>query len=189
MDNTQLLKHFQAGEQHAFKRVFDMYYQPLCLFIVKMGLDKAQAEEIAHDVFMKLWERPADFDTLEGIRGFLYVSCKNAALNLIDKYKRLQVKQDKFLAEQEWVDTPVYQQMIYVETLHAIHQAIAKLPDRCGQIMQLLFVEGDSPQEVAEKLEISRATVYNQKMRGIALLKDLLDPEQIFMLLFLFTGF
>lgn len=183
IDEVKLLTDFKKGDRKAYQIIFVRFYQPLCLFTYKMGLEYETVEEIVQDVFLKLWDKRADFDHIHAIQSFLFVSCKNTALNSIDKAKRLQKKLDVFSDEQDWVDLPITQQIIYAETVRTIHEAIQQLPAQCRHIMQLLFIEGLSPHEVALQLSITTSTVYNQKRRGVSLLKNVLNPDQLFLLL------
>ncbi|WP_240466479.1 RNA polymerase sigma factor [Sphingobacterium luzhongxinii] len=183
----QMVLDFQAGKPEAYQAVFHLFYQPLCLFLTKMGLDSFVVEEIVHDNFLKLWNKSGDFFELGSLRSFLYVSCKNAALNLLDKEKRLRVKEESYKYSQEWVDLPVTQQIIYTETIQELHAAIDRLPDQCQKVIHLLFVEGYTPQEVADQLEVSTSTVYNQKMRGVQLLRSILNKDQLFVFMLLFA--
>lgn len=178
---------FQQGKRKAYQQLFGFFYHPLCMYLSKMDLDSFLVEEIVQDSFLKLWDRRTDFPNLATARSFLFITSKHAALNALDKLKRQQSKADRYMQEQDWVTLPISQQMIYSETIHAIHQAIDKLPTQCRKVMQLLFVEGYTPQEVAKELTISSSTVYNQKQRGIILLKGMLSIEQ-FSLLLVFFG-
>ncbi|MNI38402.1 RNA polymerase sigma factor [compost metagenome] len=75
--------------------------------------------------------------------------------------------------------------MIYLETLREVHDAIETLPEQCRHVIYKLVVEDLSPQEVAISLGITTSTVYNQKKRGIELLRQRLRPDQFFCLLLL----
>ncbi len=187
--DDQIYLGFIAGNRNAYQQLFGRYYRPLCLFLSKMGLDSFLVEEIVQDIFLKVWDRRTDFPNLPTIRSFLFISCKNAALNAFDKEKRLKSKAAKFVDDQDWVELPITQQIIYSETIQAIHQAIEKLPTQCRKVMQLLFIDGLSTQEVAEEMAITTSTVYNQKQRGIALLKDILSMEQLWLLLLFLDSF
>ncbi|MBL1408903.1 RNA polymerase sigma factor [Sphingobacterium faecale] len=184
---NQVVVDFQAGNPEAYQHIFHLFYRPLCLFLSKMGLNSFVTEEIVHDTFLKLWNKSADFSEINSLRSFLYVSCKNAALNLLDKEKRLRIKEEGYQHSQDWVDFPVTQQIIYMETIQEIHQAIGTLPDQCQKVIQLLFIEGYTPQEVADELGISSSTVYNQKMRGVQLLRNVLNKDQLFVFTLLFA--
>lgn len=183
----QLILDFQRGNSEAYRELFHLFYQPLFLFLSKMGMDSFITEEIIHDTFLKLWNKSADFSEMSGLRSFLYVSCKNAALNVLDKKRRLREKEEGYSLVQDWVEMPVTQQIVYSETIQAIHAAIQRLPDQCQKVMRGLFVDGMTAQEVAIALRISDSTVYNQKMRGVKLLRDILDKNQFYIFMLFVT--
>ncbi|MGN0021814.1 MAG: RNA polymerase sigma factor [Sphingobacterium hotanense] len=184
-NELDLLAQFKRGEVSAFEIIFKMNYPALCLFLTKMGIERFQAEEIAHDIFLKLWDKCGNFDSLDSVRAFLYISSKNTALNFLDKTKRLQKKEETFLAQQEWTEFSVEAQVVYLETLKVIQENIESLPEQCKKVMQMLVFDGLEAQEVADQLGISRGTVYSQKARGIALLKERLSFDQFLLFLFI----
>lgn len=180
------MNNFRLGKLDAYQQIFHLYYTPLCLFLTKMNVDAFVAEEIVQDAFLKVWDKRQDFEELHSLRSFLYITCKNAALNLLDKEKRSKQHENTYEQSQIWVELPISQQIIYSEVIVEIHTAIDQLPEQCKKVMQCLFVEGLSPSETADELGLSASTIYNQKMRGVKLLKELLSKDQLFVFLLLF---
>jgi DNA-directed RNA polymerase specialized sigma24 family protein len=54
---SEILIKLSKGDKAAFKHVFDMYYSSICLFIKKYNFELEQAEDIAQEVFIKIWEK------------------------------------------------------------------------------------------------------------------------------------
>lgn len=171
---------FRSGQPEGLRFLYKTFYGAMCFYLEKMNLEAYKVEELVQDVFLKLWERHADFDHLAAIRSFLYTSCRNAALNLISKEKRDQEHAKSYENQLDIVEWPISNQIIYLETLREIHEAIFALPEQCSKVMTMLTIEELSPQEVAEVLGITTSTVYNQKKRGIALLQSRLSRDQFF---------
>lgn len=179
----QLLR---QGDTTGLRHFYGVFYQPMCFYLEKMQLDPFIIEEIVQDVFLKLWEKRTDFDHVLRLRGFLYTCCRNAALNHIEKEKRTEAKLTAIEGTQI-IDWSADNQMIYIEMLREIHQAIRELPTQCKNVMELLLLEDKSPEEVALQLGITRSTVYNQKKRGITILQSKLNLDQFFALLILMS--
>ena len=59
--------------------------------------------------------------------------------------------------------------------LARIARAIADLPDRCGEAFRLRRVEGLSPADVADRMQISVSTVEKHVAKGLRLLHDVLS--------------
>jgi len=184
-NKQDFIESFREGEREGLRFLYKTFYSPMCYFLEKMNLDKVIIEEIVQDVFLKLWERRSDFNHFESIRSFLYTSCRNAALNRIQQQKRSQQLANDYITQLDLIDLPISHQMIYLETLREVHDAIETLPEQCRHVIYKLVVEDLSPQEVAISLGITTSTVYNQKKRGIELLRERLRPDQFFCLLLL----
>ncbi|MBB2949983.1 MULTISPECIES: RNA polymerase sigma factor [Sphingobacterium] len=174
------LQLFRSGEPEGLRFLYKTFYGAMCFYLEKMHLDSYKVEELVQDVFIKLWDRHKDFDHFSAIRSFLYTSCRNAALNLIHKEKRQQEQIKSYISQLDILEWPVSNQIIYLETLREIHEAIFALPEQCSKIMSMLTIEELSPQEVADALGITTSTVYNQKKRAIDLLQLRLTRDQFF---------
>jgi len=185
--HAPFLERLKKGESAGLRHFYGVFYKPMCFYLEKMQIDPFIIEEIVQDVFLKLWEKRTDFDHVLSIRSFLYTCCRNAALNHIEKEKRTSSKLTRIEQGNQIMDWTTDNQMIYIEMLREIHQAISELPTQCKNVMELLLIDDKSPDEVAQRLGITRSTVYNQKKRGIALLQSKLNHDQFFALLLLIS--
>ncbi|WP_442588130.1 RNA polymerase sigma-70 factor [Pedobacter sp. AW31-3R] len=166
-----LLSQLKSGDQQAFCHIFKQFYPPLCFFCNRLLSNKAAAEEIVQDVLYKVWEKNEDFNSLISIKAFLYISTRNASMNYIDKEQRKLKRETAMFVRNEEFDEPVIREIIYAEVLNELRTEINNLPEQCGKVIRMLYEEDMKPQEIADELNIKVSTVYNQKMRGIAILK------------------
>jgi len=173
--DQELTALLQQGDERAFEQIFDHYYQALCFFSARLIIDKMAAEDIVQEVLYKLWHKHADFENLNAIKAFLYISTRNASLNYLDKEKRKDKHHELLMSSPEETDMPVLNEIIYAEGLREIAMALDSLPEQCSKIMKMIYQEGLKPQEIADALGITVSTVYNQKMRGIGMLRQKLS--------------
>jgi len=166
-----LLSQLKEGDQNAFSHIFKQFYQPLCFFCTRLVSNSAVAEEIVQDVLYKVWYKNEDFNTLLSIKAFLYISTRNASMNYIDKEQRKLKRETARYALGEEFEEPILREIIYAEVLNEIRTEINNLPEQCGKIIKMIYEEDMKPQEIADELNIKVSTVYNQKMRGISILK------------------
>ncbi len=175
---------FRKGESQALNAIFKMYYAPLCLFAERMLHDRPAAEDVVGDTFIKLWNRHADFENLMNIKAFLYITTRNACLNLLKQMQResLSRKQLAYLTgDQEGF---VLNEIVRSEILQEINREIENLPSQCRKIFKMSYLDGKKNQDIADQLEISVHTVKNQKARAIQLLKvKLLDRNLVTLLI------
>ena len=61
MMKNQLIKAFQRGEEWAFRKVYEQFFSPLCIYAVKYVRDASEAQDIVQDVFAALWLQHDNF--------------------------------------------------------------------------------------------------------------------------------
>lgn len=185
--SNDIMEALRKGEPEALQSLLKLYYGALCLFAERMVTDRQAAEDIVGEAFIKLWKRRDSFATVQNIKAFLYISTRNAALNLLKQAKResLSKKQLAYLSEEQGAF--VLNDMVRAEVLREIMQEIDKLPEQCGKVLKLGYLQGMKNQEIATMLNISVHTVKNQKARAIQLLKIRLRDRDLMALFFLYT--
>jgi len=166
--------------------VFRRYYPKLCYFAFKIIDDKASSEDIVQDVFLRFQDRLPQFNSEIALGSFLYLSVKNACLNLL-RHRAVEAKYEasaSFLLEEQ---APFLENLIRAEVYGEIHQAIQSLPAGCRGVINLAYFDGLKNEEIANRLQVSVNTVKTQKQRGLQLLRLRLGPN-VFFLLFTLLG-
>lgn len=151
----------KLGDKKNYKQIFDKYYSPLCMFASSFVLDKQVAEDIVQDIFVKLWEKSDDFDSMQAVQSFLYVSVKNKCLNHLE-HNKVAERYSLHVQKQTNHDFGINYRIIEEETHRMIYNAIDELPNACRNIL-LLSLKGLKNHEIAEQLNISVNTVKAQK--------------------------
>lgn len=178
---------FREGDIRAFQRVFEQFYPSLCYFAERLIDDREEAEDIVLELFTKLWQRKEHFETLANIKAFLYISTRNTCLNFLQYRQRKSVSQKEleYLSEREGPVAFDFE-LINAEVMQAIHRQVEELPRQCREIFKLIFFQGLSTAEIADRLGISTKTVLNQKLKAISLIRTELLKRKLFMVALLF---
>lgn len=164
------------GGPEKFRLLFAEYFSPLCLYALRFTRDKSSAEEIVHEIFVKLWEQREHIEISESLPGYLYKSVQNNALNYLKKEqtwkKYIEAYTDKLQRAQEYFT--VSQEtglsiMLAKELETKILEAVESLPDQCKDIFKLSRFAGLKNNEIAEQKQVTLNTV--QKQISIALVK------------------
>ena len=175
---------FRKGNSKALNAIFKLYYAALCYFADRIVVNKEEAEDIVAESFLKLWKLHENFDSLYGVRAFLYVTTRNACLNFLKQADRVTRQQIDVSHISDPDEDRAFADITRAEVLREVYAAIETLPEQCKKIVRLSFIEGLKNHEIAEQLKISIHTVKNQKVRGIYLLKmKLLGSNMIMFLL------
>lgn len=150
-----------------FDKIFDKAYQPLCYYIRNMSNNTNDGEDLANETLAKFWDRRKRYHNAEAITGFLFLTIRNAYLNIVDRERLFR----KFIKSQSTTE-PVTEEISLIETrlITAINEGIETLPDKCKEIFKLLHYNGLSNKEVAQLLKIKENNVAVQKMKAIQLI-------------------
>lgn len=182
----QLLQGLTSGDTLHYSYIFKEYYSALCHYAETIIGEPGHAEDIVQDVFERLWQKPYAFEDLRHLKDFLYKATRNAALNFLKGAEHSKERQARFLNEQEDTSTPADDQdVIRTEVFRMIYREISNLPEQCGKIVRMSYIDGLKNEQIADILSISLQTVKNQKTRGMKLLRMRLPPLALtFFLLF-----
>ncbi|MCK7554082.1 RNA polymerase sigma-70 factor [Chitinophaga sedimenti] len=185
-NEQQLLRGLISGDMSHYSYVFKEYYSALCLYATRIIGEPGHAEDIVQDVFEKLWQKRSSFENLRHLKDFLYKATRNASLNFLKGTQHSMERQAAFLYEQEGAAAGDDLDIIRMEVFRAIYREIDNLPEQCGKIVRMSYIDGMKNEQIAEALSISLQTVKNQKTRGMKLLRMRVSPV-VFALFSLFS--
>jgi RNA polymerase sigma-70 factor (ECF subfamily) len=150
-------------DESAYKELFLVYYKPLQQFAFSFIKSQELAEEIVSDVFLKIWEKRAELESIGNLKVYLYVSIKNTALKYLLKQKRqVAISLDELDIELESFHWSPEELILTAEMLKKIEDAINDLPPRCKIIFKLIKEDQLRYKEVAEILNVSVKTIDSQ---------------------------
>lgn len=165
-----LIVSMQSGDESAFSTLYEMYNEAIFGIIYSIVLDKAIAQEVLQDVFIKIWNNRDSYDINKG-RFFTWIL--NIARNTsIDEIRSKAYKNSrKNLSTTNFVDILKSSDSLNskMDAL-GIKKFIAKLKPTCVSIIDLLFFKGFTQADAAKQLEIPLGTL---KTRNRNCLKEL----------------
>jgi RNA polymerase sigma-70 factor (family 1) len=162
---------FRQGNPDAYSTMYRLHSLALFKFASSIVHNRHDAEDIVSEVFLKLYTLREDFDSTANIKSFLFIAVKNACLNYL-KTRERQAHHKKLLFEQMSADDYIFYANATAEFKEIVHEKISKLPAREQQIMKMIWFEGVSPEEIAERENLSLKTVRNIMYRALALLRN-----------------
>lgn len=176
-EDTDLIKHFE--------KLFRTHFSKVKFFIFMLLKSEADAEDLAQDVFVKLWNNYETWRDNEGKEGYIYTIARNVTLDFIkhkrfeDDYRDEQIKESSIeeLSLSEDPLNPIY----YDEIQLILKLALEQFPERRRTIFKMSRFGGMSNQEIATALNISVRTVENQIYLSLLKLREI-----IFIFIFLY---
>jgi RNA polymerase sigma-70 factor (family 1) len=155
-----------------FEKVFHLFNPALCFFARRLVNDQAIAQDIVTDVFVKLWQKQADFKTVYAVKAFLYISTRNACLNHNQQVQYQTRIRETIRQQSNDIDTDAMNEVIHTEVLRQVYTIVNELPEKCKEVMLLSYNKGLDCHEIARRMRLSVHTVRNQKNRGVHLVKN-----------------
>lgn len=177
-----LLEKFNNRDCVAFGTVYNMFYDDLFYYTSKIYRGtELSAYDIIQDIFLNLWEmKRQKFSGLNNIKAYLFVSIKNNFKDYLkhkkskDKYKfDVAMDEDLFVAE-----------IMEMEVFSFLNEAVNALPSECCKVIKS-YLEGYETKEIAQRLNKTESTVYNQKKAAIDQLKKNLPKDKMLIIIML----
>lgn len=171
--DKQLMARSRDGDTEAFRELFERKHRRVYLIAYQILGDAAQSEDVAQEVFIRLWERCADYDDSFPVDAWLRRIATNRAIDhwrarKSERAHRVEPASDgdaeAFLehAASSTSDAGGEDPSVRLEwrQLQAIWDELAAdLPPQQRAAFVLRCIEGLDPDEVAEALGCSRSTV------------------------------
>lgn len=178
--NDDKLALFTRGDESAFRCYYDLYYNTLCLFGLRMLKEEKVAEDVVQDVFVNLWKARETIESELHLKMYLYQSMRHRCLNYI-RIKKLEEDYREECALLESEDG--FENAVVEEEVHRmVMEEIDSLPQEQRRVI-LLHLEGMNNIEIAEVMNISVNTVKTHKARARHQLKAKL--QDLFMVTFI----
>jgi len=172
-----LVWQFNRGHTDALREIYEQHKHELVTLAVALLVDKAEAEDVVHDVFVGFIRSGGRFRLTGSLKGFLSTCVANRARNH-NKSKRKHVLEQTDAAETVAPDheRPDLTAM-FGEELKCVGGALADLPYEQRETVVLRLFSGMRFQAIARMQGVSINTVQGRYRYGLDKLKTLLDGK------------
>lgn len=157
-DDKQHLEKLPLGDHEAYKSLFMKYFPKVKYFIAHLIKSEAVAEELAQDIFMKIWENRDSLASVQSFNSYVYRMAKNIALNYLEHRYVEQSYMDNYQGE-----TAIsIEEDFYARELELLERlTVNNMPHQRKTIYEMSRKKGFSNNEIAQELGISKKTVEN----------------------------
>jgi RNA polymerase sigma-70 factor (ECF subfamily) len=183
-DEKNLFAAISQGDEAAFTELFRRYDKRFYFFALKMLHDPVLAEEMAQEIFVKIWENREMLPGVNHPEAYLLTTAANHTINHIKKR----------LSEQKMLKSVAYDlrenfvsdtdEMVLLHDREALlQQALERLPKQQKRVYQLSRSGGLNYKEIAGILRISPHTVRNHLVQALHSIRCYLGEERMLSLL------
>ncbi|MGB2128905.1 MAG: RNA polymerase sigma factor, partial [Flavicella sp.] len=153
-------------EAKVFEQLYQKYSKILYSFIYYKCGDKAQAEDLVQDTFVKMWQH-CEKVVFEKAKSFLYTVANNQFLNQV-AHKKVVLKHRVHLKSRNDNESPEFI-LEEKEFMKKLQNAISELTEAQREVFLLNRIDKKKYREISEMLGISEKAI-EKRMHG-ALLK------------------
>ncbi|MBI3181439.1 MAG: sigma-70 family RNA polymerase sigma factor [Myxococcales bacterium] len=154
-----------AGDKSAFAALFDRYQASICRFAYRFVGDQARAEELAQEIFVKLYRSAKSYRPSAKLKTFLFRVASNHCLNEVRRGEYRMPHVEPHTEEQEGADGQAQhasgpdQALEGKELERAVGEALSKMSERERAAFTMCRFEGMAYRDIAFALSASEAAV------------------------------
>ena len=187
--DVQLMLDVKAGDQQSFELLLQRYRTPLVNFLYRMVRSREQAEDLAQEVFLRVYRAREDYEPSAKFTTWLFRIATNLALNSLrdHRYQKLEISMDApIVANAEDGDErmmevadehpDIEQHLVEESRKKMIRHAIEKLPEKQRAAVLLHKYQELDYSEIAKVLRCSESALKSLLFRAYETLRVELAP-------------
>ncbi|WP_346320480.1 RNA polymerase sigma-70 factor [Chitinophaga sp. YIM B06452] len=172
LSGKELLERMKRGDEDAFTSVYRQYHPSLYVYILRYCKIPSLAEDLVHDVFLKIWEIRGRIDPERPFTAYLYKIARNHVFKTLQKVATDRVLREQVLAQLNGGEAVQPGQLDTKEYDRLFHEALNHMPPQRLNVFRLCRQEGRSYDEAAEILGISRNAVKKHMVLSMRFIHD-----------------
>lgn len=186
-----LIEKINQGDEKAFEILYNSYFVYLCSCANSYIFNPAEAQDIVNETFVKIWYKRGELSF--PIHAYLLRSIQNGCLNylrslrsrerIIDEYREALIE---FQEEYCSMESDPLQGLEQTDLEQQVHHIVSSLPDKCRTVFEQYLYSELTPQEIAEKNNISINTVRVHIKNAMDKMREKLGSRVGILLFFLF---
>jgi RNA polymerase sigma factor (sigma-70 family) len=172
----ELIALLQSNSREGFEHLYDNYSPALYGIILKIVKDEERAADVLQDAFLKIWKNIAAYN---GEKGTLFTWILNIARNTAIDKLRAEVKTSNVInleniTESELPNVSIFNPSPGLMDIRSIVELL--LPER-KVLVELVYFQGYTHEEVSEKLNLPLGTVKSRIRKALQELRHIFSMQ------------
>src|SRR3984957_3835807 len=176
--DAQLMLRVRDGDDESFRLLLEKHRMPVVHFVYRMVQDRAISEELAQEVFLRVYRSRATYEPTAKFTTWLFRIATHLALNSLrdGKNERKQESLDDMVDDQPVRQVSdnrptVEQAMLYQARLGEVKEAIQTLPEKQRAAVLMHKYEEMEYSQIARALNCSESAVKSLLFRAYETLR------------------
>ena len=174
-EDRALIERLKRRDPQALAELYDLYGRMAYSLVLRVVRDKAIAEDLVQETFLRVWNRVHSIDAEKGAIGpWLLAVARNRAID----YLRSSEGRERNVAV-EWDETdhaPLYREMeagiLLSDQVRRVKVAMDKLAPNYRTVMELAYFEGLSQSEMSARMGQPLGTIKTWVRTALQSLRD-----------------
>jgi len=181
ISDAEVMLRVKAGDDGAFDYLVQKYRRPIISFMYRMAHNSATAEELAQEVFLRVYRSRANYEPSAKFSTWLYRIATNLGVNFArdTRHERAENTVNLDEADEETGQTPdladktptVEEEMVRRERLAAIRQRVEALPERQKMAVLMHKYQQMDYRQIADVLKLSESATKSLLFRAYETLR------------------
>lgn len=165
-----------AKDRSAFERLYALTSSKLYGVVLRILARRDLADEALQDVYVKIWERAADFDAQRASPiTWMAAIARNRALDEVRRARPLSIEEAPEVLDVPSTEADAFDLLAGGEDARRLAECLQRLEPERREIVTLAYMEGMSRQSLADRYGRPVATIKTWLHRSLAQLKGCLD--------------
>jgi len=182
MSDAEIMLRVREGDDSGFDLLIQKYHKPIIHFMFRMVHNQAVAEELAQEVFLRVYRSRHTYRAEARFSTWLYRIATNLGVNHARDTKHERAAQNVYLdqPDPETGTTPdvadmtatVEQELVRDERMRAIRQHVMALPERQRTAVLMHKYQGLDYKQIGEVLKLSESATKSLLFRAYQTLRE-----------------
>jgi RNA polymerase sigma-70 factor (ECF subfamily) len=182
LSDAEVMLRVSAGEDAGFTYLLEKYRRPIVSFMFRMVRNQAVAEELAQEVFLRVYRSRESYRAEAKFTTWLYRIATNLGVNYARDNRYERAAQNVYLdqADPETGTTPdvadsrptIELEMVKDERMQAIRDHVLALPERQRAAVLMHKYQGMDYKQIGEVLKLSESATKSLLFRAYQTLRE-----------------
>lgn len=179
LDDAQLVEMIRSADEGALAEIYRRHSNAVFGLALRVIKNRALAEDVAQDVFTRLWRKPEAYDPDRGaLRTFLMTVAHSRAVDVIRSEESRRTREERQHYRVATSGPSIEEEVIDMNIAENVRRALEGLTPDERIAIELAYFGGQSYRQVAVTLDQPEGTIKSRIRSGMQRLAQHLDHYQ-----------